>query len=88
MSGQDQENDLAVDDDDEINKEEQEKEEKEPDAQCKHYIRRCTLECPICLKYYPCRVCHDENESHELNRREVKNIQCCVCDEIQESSKE
>ena len=36
---------------------------KEGDMGCKHYLRKCQLQCPdkICKgKYYSCRICHDE----------------------------
>ncbi|KAK6454850.1 uncharacterized protein RJT20DRAFT_146025 [Scheffersomyces xylosifermentans] len=47
---------------------------------CPHYQRNCKLECPTCLKWYPCRFCHDsEVTTHKLVRSEVKHILCMKC---------
>ncbi|ODV81740.1 uncharacterized protein CANTADRAFT_24568 [Suhomyces tanzawaensis NRRL Y-17324] len=46
---------------------------------CQHYQRNCKLECPTCLKWYPCRFCHDAVESHKLVRSDVKHILCMKC---------
>ena len=32
----------------------------DPTNGCKHYNRKCQLQCPTCLEIYTCRVCHDE----------------------------
>lgn len=53
---------------------------------CKHYDRRCLVECPECFKIFPCRVCHDKDSSHELNRHAVKRIKCSKCETLQEVS--
>lgn len=55
--------------------------------ECPHYQRKCLLECHQCNKFYPCRVCHDDNEDHEMNRHEVKKIKCKECLTIQEPNK-
>lgn len=53
---------------------------------CTHYIRQCDIECPECLKFYSCRICHDEAEDHILKRKEMKNIRCRACQKIQTSN--
>ncbi|XP_022973794.1 E3 ubiquitin-protein ligase MIEL1-like [Cucurbita maxima] len=55
---------------------------------CKHYRRRCKIRAPCCNEIYPCRHCHNEATSvmtrpfdrHELNRFDVKQVVCAVCD--------
>lgn len=47
---------------------------------CAHYIRRCRFVSPCCNKIYTCRFCHNENETHEINRFEIKEIVCSKCD--------
>lgn len=47
---------------------------------CQHYQRNCKVECATCLKWYPCRFCHDADvTSHKLVRTEVKHILCMKC---------
>ena len=46
---------------------------------CEHYFRRCKFVSPCCEKIYTCRFCHNDNESHEINRFEVKEIVCSTC---------
>jgi RING finger/CHY zinc finger protein 1 len=53
---------------------------------CEHYIRNCKFVSPCCGKIYTCRFCHNENESHEINRFEVKEIVCSKCNHQQEVS--
>lgn len=47
---------------------------------CSHYERRCAYVSPCCSKVYPCRICHDDNEKHKINRHAVSEIICLVCD--------
>ncbi|XP_041359367.1 RING finger and CHY zinc finger domain-containing protein 1-like isoform X2 [Gigantopelta aegis] len=51
---------------------------------CEHYFRKCCLIAPCCKKEYICRVCHDEKELHEMDRRKVTTIKCLKCDTLQE----
>ena len=53
---------------------------------CDHYDRNCLLECPKCLKFYQCRLCHDEHEDHKIDRFSVKNIKCKLCKTVQPPS--
>ena len=55
---------------------------------CDHYFRRCKFVSPCCQKIYTCRFCHNDNESHEINRFEVKEIVCSNCDCRQRVSNE
>ena len=49
------------------------------ERKCEHYIRRCLMKTPCCGKLYPCRLCHDQAENHEVNRFEVETLQCVQC---------
>lgn len=46
---------------------------------CRHYTRRCCFVSPCCRKKYVCRLCHDENESHQIDRYTVNEIICLQC---------
>lgn len=46
---------------------------------CPHYLRLCKSECNICHKYYVCQICHDEVETHEMDRRKVRKMLCLNC---------
>ncbi|XP_065827708.1 RING finger and CHY zinc finger domain-containing protein 1-like [Oscarella lobularis] len=48
-------------------------------AGCEHYSRKCALIAPCCAKVYPCRVCHDAAESHNIDRRAVTEVRCNEC---------
>lgn len=54
--------------------------------QCSHYVRGCHVFCDICKKYYPCRLCHDANESHKIDRFTIKQIICRGCKKVQTPS--
>ncbi len=53
---------------------------------CEHYVRGCHMKCPTCQKFYPCRLCHDANEDHKLDRFKVDTVQCKKCRHIQAPS--
>ena len=55
---------------------------------CEHYIRICKLVSPCCDKIYPCRFCHNDNEIHEINRFDVREVVCSKCDSRQNISNE
>ena len=38
---------------------------------------------PCCNKIYPCRVCHDEKENHEIDRKSVTQVKCVKCQRLQ-----
>ncbi|XP_055599616.1 RING finger and CHY zinc finger domain-containing protein 1 [Uranotaenia lowii] len=54
-----------------------EKEEKR--VGCAHYKRRAKFVTPCCNKFYMCRYCHDENETHFFNRKTVTELICTEC---------
>jgi uncharacterized CHY-type Zn-finger protein len=51
----------------------------EPSLGCMHYIRNVKMQCSACEKWYTCRLCHDEVETHTLPRRETKHMLCMLC---------
>ena len=46
---------------------------------CKHYIRKCRIIAPCCGIIYPCRLCHNEGEKHEIDRTKIAFVECLVC---------
>ena len=44
---------------------------------CAHFKRDLYLLAPCCNKWYVCRICHDENEDHQMNHSDVQR-QCCM----------
>ncbi|KAH0574267.1 CHY zinc finger domain-containing protein [Spironucleus salmonicida] len=46
---------------------------------CTHYLRNCSKQCFDCKKIYPCRLCHDDNEDHELPREKTEFFSCNIC---------
>uniref|UniRef100_A0A061R754 Ring finger and CHY zinc finger domain-containing protein 1 n=1 Tax=Tetraselmis sp. GSL018 TaxID=582737 RepID=A0A061R754_9CHLO len=58
---------------------------------CTHYRRRCKLVAPCCNEVYWCRHCHNDAQAlqpditkrHELDRRQVREVVCAVCDKRQ-----
>lgn len=53
---------------------------------CEHYFRNCKIISPCCNKIYTCRLCHNDNEKHEINRFEIKEIVCSLCNTRQNVS--
>lgn len=53
---------------------------------CKHYMRKCKIISPCCNNTYDCRLCHDENETHEINRFDISQIICSKCNTQQSPS--
>ncbi|CAL6080956.1 CHY_zinc finger domain-containing protein [Hexamita inflata] len=49
---------------------------------CEHYICGCLQQCPECLNFYGCRQCHNDSESHLMNRKQVQNLKCRFCDAV------
>ncbi|XP_010790280.1 RING finger and CHY zinc finger domain-containing protein 1, partial [Notothenia coriiceps] len=52
---------------------------------CEHYVRSCLLKAPCCGKLYVCRLCHDAEENHEMDRFKVREVQCSECETVQEA---
>eukprot|EP00834_Sanchytrium_tribonematis_P002696 NODE_89_length_21781_cov_0.895836.p5 type:complete len:344 gc:universal NODE_89_length_21781_cov_0.895836:12216-13247(+) len=47
---------------------------------CQHYTRNCLLLAECCKEYVVCRLCHDEENDHEMDRFIVKMVKCMHCD--------
>lgn len=56
-------------------------------VQCGHYERGCEVACPECNVFYNCRICHDENENHTMDRHAVKQVRCKRCQTVQAPAK-
>lgn len=50
---------------------------------CQHYQRGCKIECSTCYKWYTCRLCHDQAESHKLIRPKTAHMLCMHCGLVQ-----
>lgn len=46
---------------------------------CEHVRRDVFLLAPCCKKWYVCRECHDDEEDHAMNRKEVARQFCMHC---------
>lgn len=42
------------------------------------------VQAPCCGKLYVCRLCHDAEEPHELDRFKVEEVQCSQCLTLQQ----
>ena len=47
---------------------------------CKHYRRGAMLIAPCCDQAFVCRLCHDENSDHQIDRFAVKEMICMHCE--------
>ena len=62
------------------------KENKIVEKKCNHYKRNCLVQCVKCEKFYGCRICHDEEEDHNIDRYSIKQMKCKLCNCVQECS--
>ena len=46
---------------------------------CPHYDMYTHIVSKCCNKVYPCRLCHDENEDHKINRHDIDYMKCIYC---------
>ncbi|CAL5995671.1 RING_finger and CHY zinc finger domain-containing protein [Hexamita inflata] len=46
---------------------------------CGHYMRGCQVRCETCKKFYPCRICHDNDEEHKFPRYLTTTVKCNYC---------
>lgn len=46
---------------------------------CKHYKRKCKLVSPCCKNNYICRFCHNASENHPLERSNISEVECMLC---------
>ena len=53
---------------------------------CEHYNRQCMILSPCCDKWYSCRLCHDQDNDHKLDRKKIETIICKKCKTIQSPS--
>ena len=47
---------------------------------CEHYYRNAKILAECCKKLYPCRLCHNQKESHQIDRFAIKFMMCMSCD--------
>ncbi|KAH0570340.1 CHY zinc finger domain-containing protein [Spironucleus salmonicida] len=53
---------------------------------CEHYICGCEQQCPDCMDFFGCRMCHSDETDHEFRRYDVNVIKCRQCDLVQKFS--
>lgn len=46
---------------------------------CQHYARNCALVAPCCNQRVGCRLCHDAQAGHVLDRYSVCQVDCMLC---------
>ena len=46
---------------------------------CKHYKRKCLIVSPCCGEVYACRLCHDEHQNHQIDRKKISQVLCLEC---------
>lgn len=54
--------------------------------ECNHYIANCLIKFECCQKMYPCKRCHDEQESHKTHKNKIKKIICANCNYLQDKT--
>ncbi|KAG9248573.1 hypothetical protein BJ878DRAFT_3976 [Calycina marina] len=64
------------------------KEDEGPVLGCRHYKRNVKLQCSTCDRWYTCRLCHDEAESHVLIRQATNNMLCMLCGSAQRAAED
>jgi RING finger/CHY zinc finger protein 1 len=50
---------------------------------CQHYARNNQILANCCNKWYDCRLCHNENNTHNINRKAIKMMRCNLCSHTQ-----
>jgi len=53
---------------------------------CEHYQAECQIFSECCKKFHDCRICHDKNEYHFIDRYSIKTIRCNECKTEQNKS--
>ncbi len=46
---------------------------------CKHYMRDCWIVAPCCNEIFTCRLCHDEEKDHAIDRYLIEKVVCMHC---------
>ncbi|KAK1869934.1 hypothetical protein I4F81_012399 [Pyropia yezoensis] len=58
-----------------------------PDGQrvrgCTHYLRAAKLRAKCCDRIYPCRLCHDAECGHTMDRSATEEMLCTFCGTVQ-----
>lgn len=49
---------------------------------CKHFVRGCELQCPVCHKFCMCQFCHEDLD-HDMDPSQVMTMRCVYCKEVQ-----
>lgn len=49
---------------------------------CKHFVRGCELQCPVCHKFCMCQFCHEDLD-HDMDPSQVTTMRCVYCKEVQ-----
>ena len=71
----------SVQENDENDKDDEE--ERQDIQECGHYDRQCMILAKCCDKWFMCRLCHDEQCDHQINRYETDTIRCKNCRTVQ-----
>jgi hypothetical protein len=50
---------------------------------CKHYQRGCKYRAECCGRWFVCRLCHDADQSHPVDRYATKFMYCMHCQTVQ-----
>ena len=50
---------------------------------CRHYFRACKVRAECCGELHTCRLCHDAEHTHVMDRSKVTEILCMRCDTLQ-----
>ena len=50
---------------------------------CIHYKRGCKKLAPCCNKLVYCRICHDDDNNHVMDRHAVEKVLCKKCNHLQ-----
>ena len=56
-------------------------------SECSHYKNGCSLFTACCKCWYKCKICHNEKNSHRIEPKNIKKIQCMYCSKQQKPSK-
>jgi len=50
---------------------------------CAHYKRFALVRAPCCGIFYSCRLCHDEDNNHKMDRYKIEMMKCMECYKVQ-----
>lgn len=49
---------------------------------CKHYARQVRIVSPCCQQVFTCRLCHDEESDHNIDRHAIQSMICMHCNTL------